>query len=234
MSTMVLYRIEHLSDEATIRSKDHRPRGCVDEATRPAFTELALNEKKVASGYYKGEIIHAEARPIQGWWHGEPIEEVVAVELMTAYYNRKAKYLVVEAPHELAVAAIARLNRDCRQQLRLKRVRLDFDTLIDSKPRPEIRGCWSRSEKDEIRSRAAFTGADLRNNAEFKQIRKSGKLSNLRLVCEFSDRELRVSISRLASVCFFNEASLETRLRFVQHLADEFEAKGKPRAAAKR
>ncbi len=225
--SMVLFRVNRHNEKTSFESKEHVPRGCRERDTKPAFTKLKLTGKKIAGSYYEAVITHLEGVPFEGYWHGERIHEVVSVSVVAAYYNFTRKVFIVEAPYSLASAAVRRLNKDCGKDIRLTPVRIDFDAVLRAKKDMAVRGAWTFSPKETIRSRAAFSGADLKKQADFKHMCKSGELSNMSVSYPFNDSDLRVSLSRWCAVFFLEPVDLDLRLEFIEHLA-EFEAKEKP------
>jgi hypothetical protein len=225
--SMVLFRVARSNQNMLFESKEHVPRGCRERDTEPAFTKLKLTAKKIAGNYYEARITHREGVPIEGYWHGERIHEVVSVSVLAAYYNLARKVFIVEAPYSLASAAIRRLNKDCGKDIRLTPVRIDFNALLRAKEDVVVRGAWTSSPKDAIRSRAAFSGSDLKKQTEFKHMCKSGELSSMSVNYPFKKNDLRVSLSRSCAAFFLEPVDLDLRLEFMEHLA-EFEAKEKP------
>src|SRR5262245_25316464 len=170
--SMVLFRVVRSNEKMVFQSKEHVPRGCSDRDTEPAFTKLKLTAKKIAGRYFEAKITHREGVPIEGYWHDERIHEVVSVSILPAYYNLSREVFIVEAPHSLASAAIRRLNKDCGKDIRLTPVRIDFNALLRANRDVTVRGAWTSSPKATIRSRAAFSGADLKKHADFKYMCK--------------------------------------------------------------
>lgn len=231
MSTqsLVLFRIVRLSDvKNVIESEPHVPRGCVERDTKPAFTKLEIGNKRTAGSFLEAQITHLEGVAIDGFWHGEPIREVVSQTVFPAYYNRARNVFIAAAPNAVAAAAINRLNRDCRDDLRLARVRLDFDSILQQSGL-SVHGAWVMSPDQTIRSRAAFSGADLRTQKEFKTMLAAGKLSSVSLSYPFptQDKTLRVNVSRWCAAFFLGRVKLKRGLEFMEHLAG-FEAKPQP------
>lgn len=224
---MVLFRIARPNEKTLFESKEHVPRGCRERDTKPAFTKLELTKKKIAGSYFEAEITHREGVAIEGFWHGQRIHEVVSVSLLAAYYNLARKVFIVEAPHSLASAAVRRLNKDCGENIRLTPVRIDFNAILRGTKGLAVRGAWTSSPKEPIRSRAAFSGDDLQKQADFKRMCKSGELSNMSVSYPFKKKDLRVNVSRSCAAFFLEPVDLDLRLQFMEHLA-EFEAKEKP------
>jgi hypothetical protein len=227
--SMVLFRITRLNHKKMLfESKEHVPRGCREHDTQPAFTKLDLTKKKFGAIYFEAEITHREGIAMEGFWHGQRIHEVVSESLLASYYNLDRNVLIIEAPHALASAAVRRLDNDCREDIRLTRVRIDFNHVLSKTPGLTVLGAWTSSPKEMIRSRAAFSGVDLQKQKDFKLMRKSGELSNISVSYPFGVEDLRVNVSRWCAAFFLEPVALERRLQFMEHLAT-FEVKQKPR-----
>ena len=219
--SLVLFRIDKLNaSKAGCKSADHIPRGTKESKTKPTFTKLLISKKKIAGNYLEAKIVHREGLAISGDWHDKPIREVVTVSTLPAYYNIARKVFIVEGPNSLASAAMRRLNKDCSSDLRLVRVKVDFNALLSSQDDIEVLGAWAMSPNNEIRTRAAFSDADLRKLADFSLMSGKGQqFSNLSLRMPFDEQNLRVNISRNCAAFFLEPVVTRRGLRFMEHLA---------------
>lgn len=226
--SMALFRITRLNKKKTrFESRDHVPRGCREHDTQPAFTKLDLTNRKFGGAYFEAEITHREGMAMEGFWHGQRIHELVSESLLASYYNLDRNVLIIEAPHALASAAVRRLDKDCREDIRLTPVRIDFNEVLSKTSDLTVLGAWTSSPKETIRSRAVFSGVDLQKQNDFKLMRKSGELSNISVSYPFGKEVLRVNVSRWCAAFFLEPVALEQRLKFMEHLAT-FALKPKP------
>lgn len=214
--TFVAHRIVRFPEAGrTFTTEEKRPRGSVDEEADPVFTRMNLRRAPLVEGFSQARLTHRKGVRIEGYWHGNPVTEVVQEKRFPAYYDVGRAIFVSRVQKQIAMSAIAVLN-DELADFDLRQVELDFTNIIPVAS--NVIGSWFKGMRyTNIRSEAAF-GDHIDRDAEFLRMSGLGRHSNLVVVIPFEDAEVKVNISRDGSVYFLEDYDLETCLRFVVYL----------------
>lgn len=187
------------------------------------FTSIKLKNTNIFNSFKISDVIHRHMVKINAHWHGNFIKEGIKERRYHAYYNLKEGLLVSNVEKNTASAAINRLNKELNQIFSIKGMKVDFSKIMDEII--DITNVWfkMKESKDNIRQIALF-GNNISSSNYFKELEKQCTVSSICAIIPFDEQELKVNISKMGSIYFYEDHPLEFCLKFITYMK-QFEKK---------
>ena len=199
-----------------LRTEERAPRGALDDQTDPVYTELRFRTRARVREFNLATVTHRKGVHVDGYWHGNPIHEIVQVSNFDAYFSLNQHMLIANAKKDVALSAVHNLTTEFHQILELREYEIDFSRII---PRAlNLIGSWFKGMRHtNITTEAAF-GSHINQDEEFRRKARLGTLSNLIVVMDFGGDTIKANLSKIGSAYFLEGYPIETCIGFLLHL----------------
>lgn len=210
----LIHHISKLPGKGSFTTKE-RPLRAGSVWREALSTSLRLTAKNAGDNFLVARIIHKHGRKKgdngkEKWFFRKEIEfhEFIIVKEFPAYYSKNDNLFVTQGESGFVKEAIDRLNKDLPGSVSLWKVSLDLEAIyrdiLAMDPDTEVSGAWfRRKDRKNINSQAAF-GNEIGQTIVFDRMARNGTPTNLSLSVNFSGISLRISISSIGSVYFYN------------------------------